>query len=87
MEGGFVPGVAEIVIILLFMVFGVIGALLWVIPFWKICTKAGFPGPLALLMLVPIANVILTFYIAFAEWPALRQGQVGPGAPPSQASV
>ena len=58
MEGGFVPGIFEIVIILFVMVFGVIGALVTLIPFWKICTKAGFPGPLALLMLVPVANII-----------------------------
>jgi len=82
MEGGFVPGVAEIVVILFVMVFGLVGALLTVIPFWKICTKAGFPGPLALLMLVPVANFILPFYIAFAQWPALRQG--GQGAPPAR---
>jgi hypothetical protein len=59
--------------------------LLTVIPFWMICTKAGFPGPLALLMLVPIANIILPFYLAFAEWPALREGQ-GPDAPTYGAS-
>lgn len=68
------PGLAVwLVISVIVMVFVVIVALLTVIPFWKICTKAGFPGPLALLMLVPIANIILPFYIAFADWPALRQ--------------
>jgi len=51
----------------------ILGVLLAVIPWWKICTKAGFPGALALLMLVPLANIILPFYIAFAAWPALRQ--------------
>jgi hypothetical protein len=66
------PGIAEIAVIL---VFGLIGFLLTVVPFWKICSKAGFPGPLSLLMLIPIANIILLFYIAFAPWPALgRQG-------------
>ena len=81
MEGQVVPGVFEIVLILFVMLFGVVGALLTVIPFWKICTKAGFAGPLSLLMLVPIANIILPFYIAFAEWPVLRQGG---GAPPAR---
>ena len=80
-KGGFVPGVFEIVVILFVMMFGVVGILITVIPFWKICTKAGFPGPLALLMLVPVANIILPFYIAFAEWPALRQAG---GAPPAR---
>ena len=63
-------GVAELVTIL------GIGALtvgLTVVPFWKICAKAGFQGALSLLMLVPIANIILPFYLAFAEWPALKQ--------------
>ena len=48
----------------------------WVLPavvFWKICHKAGFPGSLALFMLVPIANIILPVYIAFAGWPVLRR--------------
>jgi hypothetical protein len=45
---------------------------LTVIAYWKICEKAGFPGPLSLLMLVPIANIILLLYLAFAEWPALK---------------
>ncbi|MFH1314720.1 MAG: hypothetical protein ABIJ00_16060 [Candidatus Eisenbacteria bacterium] len=52
----------------------VVGALLTVIPFWRILTKAGLPGPLSLLMLVPVANIILPFYVAFTEWPALRNG-------------
>lgn len=50
----------------------VLGVLLTVIPFWMICKKAGFTPALALLMLVPLANIILPFHIAFADWPALR---------------
>ena len=53
-----------------------LGILVTVIPFWKICSKAGFPGPLALLMAVPIANIILPFYIAFSEWPVLKQSNI-----------
>ena len=44
-----------------------------VIAFWKICVKAGFPGPLGLLMLIPLANVFLPLYLAFADWPALMK--------------
>ena len=51
----------------------VLGVLLTVLPFWMICKKAGFAPALALLMLIPGANIILPFYLAFAEWPALRQ--------------
>lgn len=66
------PGMAEVGIILFVVLLTGLSALLTVIPFWKICSKAGFPGPLSLLMLVPIVNMVLPFYIAFAEWPALK---------------
>jgi hypothetical protein len=66
-----------IVMVLVMLTFAVLAALLTVIPFWKICTKAGFPGPLSLLMLVPVANIVLPFYIAFADWPALRHTEPG----------
>ncbi len=66
------PGMYELIVIA--GIFPVM-ILLTVLPFWKICTKAGFPGPLALLMVVPFANIVLPFYIAFAEWPALRDSQ------------
>jgi hypothetical protein len=69
------PGFAEVFVIIFVLFAAAIGALLTVIPFWKICQKAGFPPPLSLLMLVPIANVVLPFYIAFAQWPALSNGQ------------
>lgn len=35
----------------------------------KICAKAGYRWFLGLLMLVPIANIALGFYVAFAKWP------------------
>ena len=43
------------------------------VPFWMIFSKAGFPAYLALLMLVPGVNLVMLFYLAFAEWPALRE--------------
>lgn len=74
------PGALEWMLIFLLVIpLVIVGGLVTVIPFWKICTKAGFPGVLSLLMLVPVANIILPFYIAFADWPALRQGQAGQG--------
>ena len=46
-----------------------------VIPYWKIFQKAGFPPALSLLMLVPMVNIIVPFFLAFAEWPALRKSE------------
>jgi hypothetical protein len=73
MEGSVAtPGGYEIgVILFIVLAIAVPTVLLTVIPFWKICTKAGFPGVLSLLMLVPFGNIIVPFYIAFTEWPAL----------------
>ena len=62
----------------------IIVGLIIVLPFWKIFTKAGFPGPLAILMIVPFANIIMIFFLAFAEWPALKGSGGGiPMQPPS----
>jgi hypothetical protein len=55
-----------------------------IIPFWQIFKKAGFPAPLSLLMLVPVAGLIVLFFVAFSEWPALRKPNARPGwAPPA----
>lgn len=70
---GFGIGSYELLVILFALVAGVLGTALTVISFWKICSKAGFPGPLSLLMIVPIANIILPLYIAFSDWPSLKQ--------------
>ena len=41
--------------------------------FCKIFYKAGYSWALGLLMLVPIANIIMLFVLAFAEWPNERE--------------
>ena len=42
-----------------------------IIPFWKILSKAGYPGVLSLLWLVPVFNVVALWIFAFVDWPAL----------------
>ena len=44
-----------------------------ILPFWKIFTRAGFSGWLSFTQIIPILNVVVLFYIAFAEWPAHRR--------------
>ncbi len=39
-----------------------------IVPFWKIYSKAGFPGWLALLMFIPLVNLIVLYVVAFSEW-------------------
>ena len=43
-----------------------------VIAMWKICSRAGYAGPLGLLMIVPFGDIILPLFIGFAKWPALE---------------
>ena len=67
------PGPMEMLVVLFISAFAFI---LPVIAFWKICSKAGFPGALGLLMIIPITNIILPLYLAFAEWPALKSEKI-----------
>ena len=43
-----------------------------VLPFWQICTKAGYSGWLSLLVLIPMVNVVFVYFLGFSEWPSLR---------------
>lgn len=40
---------------------------------WQFLSKAGLTPALALLMLVPVVNLGVVVWAAFAEWPALRE--------------
>ena len=63
-------GLAELIILLL------VGLLL-VWPFWRIFARAGFPGFLAFGMLLPLVNLGLILFLAFADWPAFQRSSVG----------
>jgi hypothetical protein len=43
---------------------------LWIVVIgWFLAEKAGFSGILALLLLVPVINVVLVLLFVFVEWP------------------
>jgi hypothetical protein len=44
-----------------------------VIPYWKLWQRTGHSGAWGLLMLVPLANVISLWVLAFKRWPALGE--------------
>jgi uncharacterized membrane protein (DUF485 family) len=67
---------APVVLILLIMFgffVGLIALAIKALIFCKIFSKAGYSWALGLLILVPIANIIMAFYIAFADWPVLKE--------------
>ncbi len=66
------PGHLELLVVV-----GMLVVIIW--PSCRVVRKAGFPPLLGLLVAVPLANVALLLYLAFAEWPALRTAH-GPGS-------
>lgn len=65
---GFLPAIGPTELMIVAMT---AACLVW--PAWRICTKAGFPGALGLLAVVPGLNLVLLFVLAFVDWPALRR--------------
>ncbi len=48
-------------------------AIINVLVFCKIFSKAGYCWALGLLMFVPIANIIMPFVLAFGDWPIQKE--------------
>lgn len=69
-------------IILTFGLFAVVlVAALIIFPHWRMFQRAGYSGALSLLMLVPLVNLIVLLWFAFADWPALRARAAEMAAP------
>jgi hypothetical protein len=55
---------------------------------WRIATKAGYEGPLSLLMLIPLVNYVILLIFAFSEWPIeTRMKALTGGTSPSPGSA
>ena len=48
-------------------------AIVFVVPTWRIVSKAGYSGAWSLFAFVPIINVIMLWVFAFSNWPATRR--------------
>ena len=57
-----------------------IGTIIAIIPFWRICDRVGLSPWLSLLLFIPLANIIFVYYVAFAAWPA-QPGSTGSSPP------
>ena len=71
-------GLPELIVLLVFV-------FVMVLPFWKIFEKAGYPAALSLLMLIPVFNLVMLFFLAFSNWPIFRRvnlRQPAPNLPP-----
>lgn len=57
-------------IIVIFMV--TVFPLLYLVPTWKIVSKAGYSGAWSLLSFVPVVNLVMLWVFAFSTWPRER---------------
>ena len=68
------------------LVLAVIGipiiAVLWLIPLWFICRKAGFSPWLTLLNCIPFGTTLLLYLLAFADWKHVRDDRRSPSSQP-----
>ena len=58
------------------LILSIISSLVIIVPiwlFWKIFKKAGFPGPMGILMIIPFVNLIMLMILAFLEWPIYKK--------------
>lgn len=51
------------------IIFFLISIAIIIVPGWLIASRAGFPGVLSLLLLIPVINIILLWVFAFIKWP------------------
>lgn len=51
----------------------IVSALFFVVPFWKICKRAGFKPGLSFIALIPGGILVLLWVMAFAKWPAVPE--------------
>ncbi len=69
-------GVPELTVVLAIVVSSL--AIVW--PAGRICRRLGFSRWLGVVAVVPLANLLLLWYVAMAEWPGVRP-QAGSTAP------
>jgi hypothetical protein len=53
--------------------FLILALVLMVVIYWKLFSKAGYSGWLSLLMFIPLVNLGMFLFLAFADWPVLRE--------------
>jgi hypothetical protein len=66
---------------------GVIFLAIWVVGWWKIFSRAGYPGLLSLAMFIPIVNVVVFLWLAFLPWPIQDELRERPPLQPSDRDV
>lgn len=51
----------------------IVFAIIIILPFWFIFSKAGYSKWLSLLLVIPVVNLIMIYFLAFSKWPILKK--------------
>lgn len=78
---GFGPG-HSLIYLMFFGFFGALISIVVLIPYWFIFKKAGFSPFLALLMFLPLINIVMLYFLAFSRWNVVPAAMVYPAPPP-----
>jgi hypothetical protein len=62
-------GIPELFVVFILLA---VSAVVFIWPAARICRRVGFSPWLGILIMVPLANLLLLWFIAVAEWPNLR---------------
>lgn len=69
MFGGKIGLPELLILVVLLLVFPI-----FIAAWWRIFAKAGHPGALGLLMLIPGVSIFVFLWFAFSTWPIERKG-------------
>lgn len=70
-------------LIFLLILFGIGCAILEIVAMWRIFEKCGYSGPLSLLLLLPIVNLVILLVVAFGDTSRPRYQQYQPPPAPT----
>jgi hypothetical protein len=58
--------------LLALLAMALLSAVVVAFPAGRVCQRAGFPPWLGVLAVVPLANLLLLWFVALADWPASK---------------
>jgi hypothetical protein len=72
----------SLLFLMFFGFFGIVMSIILLIPYWVIFKKAGFSPWLALFLFLPLINIIVLYFLAFARWNVVPVALGYPAPPP-----
>ena len=55
------------------LIFIVLSVVVVLVPAFRIARKLGYPSPLAVVVFIPFANLVVLWLLAFIDWPIERE--------------